>query len=368
MTSNSERRATTTLPIITPIILSGGSGARLWPLSTDADPKQFHALGTSDSLLTETMRRLTSSELVTFRSPSFVAAVQHGAQIAQECAACHVDVGAIVLEPRARNTAAAAYVAAAIVAAEDPDQLVLLAPADHVIRDTAAFHRAIARAAGLASSHIVTFGIAPQGPETGFGYIKEGAPLAPDVFKIERFVEKPDLPKAKQYLSDGGYVWNAGIFLFRAGLMIQEMVRYAPDVARRAQSALDKAMHDGAFVRLEETEFTAAPTLSVDVAVMEKTELAAVTPCDMGWSDIGSWSELWRLGPRDAAGNSAKGATALIDVRDSLLWCEGGPPIAAIGVEGLIIVSTSAGVIVAPMDRAQEVKLAVEAVKKLGEE
>lgn len=355
-------------PIITPVILSGGAGTRLWPLSNEGAPKQFHALATSESMLQDTIRRLSNSNELEFRAPVFIGSARHSGLIQSQCETLGVDIGGVVLEPLARNTAAAAHVAALVCAAHDEDDLVLLAPADHVIRDQAAFHRAIAGAADIARSHIVTFGILPQGPETGFGYIKEGDQLAPGVFKIDRFAEKPSLATAKQYLAEGGYVWNAGIFLFRAGLMLQEMSRHAPEVARRAQLALDKAKRDGALIHLDETEFAASPSLPVDIAVMEKTDFAAVTPCEMGWSDIGSWSELWRLGPQDAAGNRAKGASALIDVKGSLLWSEGGPPVAAIGVEGLIIVSTPNGVIVAPIERAQDVKLAVEAVKRLGDQ
>lgn len=352
-------------PTITPVILSGGAGTRLWPLSHEEAPKQFHALATSQSLLQDTIKRLSSSDVVEFRPPSFIGSARHGELIAQQCAELGVPVGTIALEPVARNTAAAAYVAAAICAAQDPDDLVLLAPADHVIRDPAAFHQAIARAADIARTHIVTFGITPQGPETGFGYIKEGAPLTPGVFKIERFAEKPDLETAKSYLAAGGYAWNAGIFLFRAGLMMEEMVRHAPQVAAQAKLAVAAAVRQGAMLILDEQAFAAAPSLPVDIAVMEKTDLAAVTPLDMGWSDIGSWSELLRLGPQDGAGNRTQGAAALIGAKDTLVWADGGPPVAAIGVEGLIIVSTPQGVLVAPLDRAQDVKAAAAAIKKI---
>ncbi|MEW6597342.1 MAG: sugar phosphate nucleotidyltransferase [Pseudomonadota bacterium] len=355
----------TTRPIITPVILSGGAGTRLWPLSHQGAPKQFHALATGESLLQDTMRRLGSSDKVTFRAPSFIGSVRHGDIIEQQCKTLGVEFGTIVLEPTARNTAAAAYIAAMICAARDPNELVLLAPADHVIRNSAAFHSAIARAADIARTHIVTFGIRPQGPETGFGYIKEGASVANGVFKVDQFAEKPNVETAERYLAEGNYVWNAGIFLFRAGLMLDEMVKHAPEIATQARLAFEGADGDGATIVLDEAAFSACPSSPVDIAVMEKTNFAAVTPCDIGWSDIGSWSELWRLGPQDDSGNRAAGPATLIDSQNSLVWSDGGTPVAAIGVDGLIIVSTPQGVLVAPMDRAQDVKAAVEAVKML---
>jgi|688.fasta_scaffold194139_2 mannose-1-phosphate guanylyltransferase/mannose-6-phosphate isomerase len=354
-----------TNPIITPVILSGGAGTRLWPLSHEGAPKQFHALSTGESLLQDTMRRLSSSDEITFRAPSFIGSVRHGDIIEQQCKTVGIEFGTIVLEPTARNTAAAAYVAAMICAARDPNELVLLAPADHVIRNRAAFHQAIARAADIARTHIVTFGVTPQGPETGFGYIKEGASVANRVFKVDQFVEKPNIETAERYLAEGNYVWNAGIFLFRAGLMLDEMSKHAPEIASQAGLAFERAGRNGATIVLDEAAFAACPSSPVDIAVMERTAFAAVTPCDMGWSDIGSWSELWRLGPQDDRGNRAAGATALIDTNNSLVWSDGGAPVAAIGVEGLIIVSTPQGVLVAPMDRAQDVKAAVEAIKIL---
>lgn len=353
------------LPTITPVILSGGAGTRLWPLSHEGEPKQFHAFASNESLLQDTIRRLSSSHEVAFRPPSFIASMRHGELIERQCQELGVEIGAVVLEPVARNTAAAAFVAALMCANRDPNELVLLAPADHVIRDVAAFHHAIAKATDTARTHIVTFGITPQGPQTGFGYIKAGAPLTPGVFRIDRFAEKPNLETAKQYLAEGGYVWNAGIFLFRAGLMLEEMARHAPEIAAQAKLALEAAAHEGAVTVLDEAAFAACPSSPVDIAVMEKTDVAAVTPCDMGWSDIGSWSELWRLGPQDRHGNRTEGAAALIDTKNSLVWSDGGAPVAAIGVEGLIIVSTPQGVLIAPMERAQDVKAAVDVAKAL---
>ncbi len=349
---------------ITPVILSGGAGTRLWPLSHQGAPKQFHALASANTMLQETALRTLPGEDIAFNAPVVICAQAHAETIRCQLSAVGLAASRIVLEPFGRNTAAAALIAAAVVDQIAPDSLVLLLPADHVVTDPAAFRAAIARAAATAASRIVTFGIQPDGPETGYGYIQAGEALSEGVFKVNRFAEKPSRDVASQYLAEGGYSWNAGIFLFAPRVMLSEMARHAPAIAQAAERSLPRNANADGVLLLDAEIFAACPSQPVDIAVMEKTDLAAVAPCDMGWADVGSWSELHRLGPHDADGNLTHGRAVAIDSRNTLVWSEG-PPIAVIGMSDVIIVSTPQGLIVAPLDRAQDVKLAVEAVKRL---
>src|SRR6185312_16390351 len=273
---------------------------------------------------------------------------------------------AIVLEPMARNTAAVAAVAALAGQHSDPDALVLLVPADHVITKPDAFRDAILAAAETAKTRIVTFGIRPTHPETGFGYIEHGAPLGGGIYEIKRFLEKPNLETAMDYVRDGHHDWNAGIFLFSPKVMLEELNLYAPEVLAAAADAWQGAARDGITVNLDAEAFVQAPSISIDYAVMEKTHRSAVIPCEIGWADVGGFAELWRLGAKDAAGNHARGKTILIDARNCLVQNHGGPAVAVIGLENLMVISTPSGVLVCPLDRAQDVKKAAEAAKSLG--
>jgi len=347
---------------ITPVILSGGAGTRLWPLSHGDMPKQFHALASERTMLQDTALRTTSGDGVRFEAPVVICAQPHWAEIVRQLAEVGITAAKIVLEPFGRNTAAAAYIAAAVVAELVPGSLALLLPADHVIADPSAFRQAMAEAAETAQGRIVTFGITPDGPETGYGYIQQGPSLGGRVFEVARFAEKPSRAVAEAYLAEGGYSWNAGIFLFAPSVMMAEMAAHAPAIAEKSLLALTRGRVDGTALELDAEAFAACPSEPVDVAVMEKTALAAVIPCAMGWADVGSWSELHKLGPKDGDDNLLHGAAVAVDTRRALIWADG-PPVAVVGLDDIIVVSTPQGVIVLPMDRAQDVKIAVAALK-----
>jgi mannose-1-phosphate guanylyltransferase/mannose-6-phosphate isomerase len=325
-------------------------------------PKQFHALASDRTMLQDTALRTTSGDGVRFEAPVVICAQPHRAEIVRQLAEVGVTAAKVVLEPFGRNTAAAAYIAAAVVAELSPGSLALLLPADHVIADPSAFRQAMAEAAETARARIVTFGITPDGPETGYGYIQQGNRLDGRVFEVARFAEKPSRAVAEAYLAEGGYSWNAGIFLFAPSVMMTEMAAHAPAIAEKSLLALTRGRADGSALVLDPEAFAACPSAPVDIAVMEKTLLAAVIPCVMGWADVGSWSELWRLGRTRETENVTHGDTVLIDTTSSLVWADG-PPVAVVGLDNIIVVSTPQGIIVLPMDRAQDVKKAVEALK-----
>ncbi|MGE3930662.1 MAG: mannose-1-phosphate guanylyltransferase [Hyphomonadaceae bacterium] len=348
---------------IIPAIMSGGSGTRLWPASVDDKPKQFHALGGGRSLFAETLARVCGEvEGLSFAPPIVIGNARHGALIADELASIGVTPQAIALEPFGRNTAAAGAIAAALGAEADPEALVLLLPADHIIQDTQAFTGAIARAAPHARERIVTFGITPDRPETGYGYIKSGEPLGGGVSAIASFREKPDAATARAYLNEGGYSWNAGMFMFSPQVMLRE---FEPSAAIRdaALAALRASRRDGATMVLDADAFAAVPSQPLDIAVMEKTTRGAVAPCAIGWADVGSWSEIWRLSPQDAGRNVKHGPVVALDAHDNLLRSDG-PKVCVLGVSDLIVVATKDAVIVLPRDRAQDVKALKELAEK----
>lgn len=345
---------------ILPVIMSGGSGTRLWPLSTTEAPKQFHALATDNTMIQETALRLSGED---FLSPVVICGRGHLDLATRQLDLIGRTPQSVVLEPMARNTAAVAAVAALSGEAIDPEALVLLVPADHVITDPDAFRAAIARAAATAKGRIVTFGIHPAHPETGFGYIERGGDLADGVFEIASFREKPDLETAKGYVASGRFDWNAGIFLFSPQVMLQELQAHAPEVLDHTKDAYQKARRDGIVVSLDDQAFARVPSISVDYAVMENTKVSAVVPCDIGWADVGGFAELWRLGVKDPAENHVKGDAILIEAQNCLVHNSGGGPAAIIGLNDIMLISTPAGVLVAPISRAQDVKKAAEAAK-----
>lgn len=349
-----------------PAVMSGGSGTRLWPLSTDRTPKQFHALGSHRTLIQESVLRIQATGGLEPADPIIICNNRHCEDVEAQLEAIGRRPMAVVLEPFGRNTAAVAAIAALIAEDADPDALVLLMPADHVIADTHTFSATIAAAAPVAATHIVTFGVAPTSPETGYGYIEEGEVISGAVHKVARFAEKPDLETAMGYVAGGAHLWNAGIFLFAPRVMIAEMQRLAPEVLAASREALAKARRTGTTIDLGEQAFAACPSISIDYAIMEKTDRAAVAPIGADWADVGSWSELWRLGPRDAKENFVRGDALLIDTEDTLIW-SGTTTVAAIGVRDLIIVQTEDAVIVLPKSRAQDVKQLVELMKARGE-
>lgn len=347
---------------ILPVIMSGGSGTRLWPLSTPETPKQFHALGTQNSMIQETVMRVSGDG---FQNPVVICGNAHANLVATQLAAIDRAPELVVLEPFGRNTAAVAAVAALAAQAIDPDTLVLLLPADHVITRPGAFHAAIHQATETAKDRIVAFGIRPTHAETGYGYIEHGAPLTEGVYEIARFLEKPDLQTATGYVEGGRHDWNAGIFLFSPRVMLDELAVHAPEVLAATRQAFEKGSRDGVNLLLDREAFAGVPSISVDYAVMEKTRHSAVVPCDIGWADVGGFAELWRLGEKDAAGNHAKGTSILIDAENNLVHNHNGPAIAIIGLSNIMVISTPSGVLVCPLDRAQEVKKAAEAAKLL---
>lgn len=351
---------------VVPVVMSGGSGTRLWPLSTDREPKQFHSLVGDRTMIQETVRRLGAVEGLVPLDPILICNGRHLEQVNDQMAAVGAAPSAVVLEPRGRNTAPVAAVAAALAAEADPEALVLLMPADHVILDAEGFSRTVARSAAAARDRIVVFGVEPTAPETGYGYIESGA-LLPEgsagvVREVVRFAEKPDLQTARRYVASGRYLWNAGVFLFSPAVLMDELRRHAPEVLETALAALAAAQRRGGEIVLGAEAFGACPSISIDYAVMEKTDRAAVAPIGTDWADVGSWSELWRLGDKDEAGNVSHGEPCLIDASGSLVWSDG-PAVGVIGMSDVVVVATREAVVVLPRDRAQDVKLVVERLK-----
>lgn len=346
----------TSRALIQPVIMSGGAGTRLWPMSRAARPKQFLPLFAGRSLFQETAARLSGGGDIDFLPPVIIAGAAHAELIAAQLAEIGVDAAQIIIEPCPRNTAAVAAVAGAWTAKHRPGALTLLAPADHHIADAPAFRAAVARgAAAAAKGAIVTFGVKPSEPHSGYGYIEAGAPIAPGVAEIAAFREKPDRQTAEHYLKGGRHYWNAGIFLYSPGVMAVELAAYAPAIAREAAAALNEAQIDGAVCRLDAARFSACPADSIDYAVMEKTARAAVVgPLDAGWSDIGAWTAL-AIDEKDSR-------VAAIECEDVVIRSDG-PFIGAVGVSGLIIVATGDAVLVAPMDRAQDVKKIIDELR-----
>jgi mannose-1-phosphate guanylyltransferase/mannose-6-phosphate isomerase len=348
---------------VLPVIMSGGSGTRLWPLSTEDRPKQFHALASELSMIQDTALRFTGGETVTFLPPVLICNHRHGELAKAQMNALDIQPAAVILEPFGRNTACVAAVAAHWAVEHAPDALVLLLPADHVVNNPVGFRGAIQAAVAAAGDHIVTFGIEPTGPETGYGYIQRADALDEHAYAVTRFVEKPDRETAERYLQHGGYYWNAGIFLYAPQILLDEAEKYCPEIKAAAVAALNAGMHEGPFIALDKAVFATCPSEAVDVAVMEKTDKAAVVPCDIGWADVGSWSELWRQGPLDADGNFSRGEVLLLDSDNSLVWSNG-PGVSVIGVSDLIVVATSEHVLVLPKHRAQDVKKIVDELKR----
>jgi mannose-1-phosphate guanylyltransferase/mannose-6-phosphate isomerase len=341
---------------IHPVILSGGSGTRLWPMSRTLYPKQILPLFGDHSLLQQAVLRVDG--LSGFAAPLVVANEEHRFIIAEQLREVGLVRHALVLEPVGRNTAPAVCVAALSLLEAEPDALMLVMPSDHVIEDRAAFLAAIERAATAArAGRLVTFGIHPEKAETGFGYIERGAALsgAEGAFAVARFVEKPDTATAEGYVASGNFFWNSGIFLFPAALYVSELERLRPDMLAACRQALASARRDDDFIRLDKTAFAACPSDSIDYAVMEHTERAAVVPVSMGWNDLGSWDALWELADKDASGNALVGNVIAEDATNCYLRSESGL-IAALGVENMIVVATDDAVMLAPRDRAQDVR------------
>ncbi len=350
---------------IHPVILSGGSGTRLWPLSRYSRPKQFLSIHGGTSMFTQTLERVGGK---TFAPPVVVCNDAHRFLVAETLRHLDIEANEIILEPVGRNTAPAITAAALHLVSHDPDSVMLVLPSDHVVGEVRAFHAAVETAAGVAAAgNLVTFGVTPGHAETGYGYIRQGVPLGDGGWRVESFVEKPDRKTAEAYLAEDSYYWNAGIFVFRAQTFLEEVKRFHPDIFGLASSALNNGTRDLDFFRLENAAFESAPTISVDYAVMEKTKHAAMVPLNAEWNDVGSWESLWKLGNADANGNVVQGKATLLDSRENYVRSEK-PLVAALGVTGLAVIATDDTVLVLPRDRAQEVKDIVAALEAAGHE
>ena len=352
---------------ITPVLMSGGAGTRLWPLSRRARPKQFHALGGDRTLIQQTALRVTG-EL--FGPPMVVCNAAHADLVRAQLAAVGVTPRALILEPEGRNTGPASAVAAAVAAQDDPEGLILLLHADNLVADVGALHRAIEAGVPAAQAGaLVIFGIAPTGPETGYGYIRagEGWGGAEDpVRKVAEFIEKPDLPTAYLYVADGNYSWNAGMFLFRPQAFLDEAARTAPELAAAARVAVAEAVREGDAVRLGAT-FLRSPAVAIDTAVFELTDKAVVVAADIGLSDVGNYDALWAGAAKSAANDAFQGPVIAADT-DGCLVMSDGPTVVLSGVEDLAVIVENGVVLVTRRDAPAAVRAAVEAIKAAGRE
>jgi mannose-1-phosphate guanylyltransferase/mannose-6-phosphate isomerase len=344
------------------MILSGGSGTRLWPLSRSLYPKQFLPLNSDKTMFQETVSRVTGDQ---FAAPYVICNEEHRFLIAEQLRELGVEPAAIVLEPVGRNTAPAATIAALLLAEIADDAVMLLLPSDHVIEDVKSFHGALETAAVAADAgSLVTFGIPPSSPETGYGYIKRGDAkvLVSGCYEVDAFVEKPDRATAQSYLDMGSYDWNSGIFLLPTSGFIDEMKRFEPDTLAACAASLKAAYRDLDFLRLDQLAFESIVGKSIDYAVMEHTEKAAVVPVIMGWNDVGSWSALWDLGDKDGDGNVVVGDAIMVGSKNAYVHSDG-TLTALVGVENIVVVVTHDAVMVASREHASEVAKVVAQLK-----
>ena len=357
--------------MIIPVILAGGSGTRLWPLSRQRYPKQLiHFIG-RHTMLHHTLRRLDG--LDDLGLPLVLCNENYRVMVAEQLRTLDIRPSAIILEPVGRNTAPAVTVAALRAQAQYTDALLLVLPADHHIGGPRRFHQALHTAANLAGQgYLTTFGIVPRSPETGYGYIRKGEPIAAGrqdaradglgPVAIARFVEKPDLKTARSYLKSGQYCWNSGMFMFKADRVLEALNKFVPDIVAACEAALVKGADDLDFFRLDRAAFEACPADSIDYAVMEKTDTGAMIPLDAGWNDLGSWEALWQAGPKDDYGNVIRGDVLVEDVKNSYFQANS-RLVAAVGLDAHVLIETADALFVSPRDRVQDVKSIVERLK-----
>ena len=352
---------------IVPVILSGGAGKRLFPLSRLLYPKQLLPLGGTRTMIQETALRV--ADHARYAPPFIICNHEHRFIVAEQMREIGVAPGDIILEPEGRNTAPAAAVAAELIARADPAALMLLLPSDHIIANAAAFDAAVAQAAAAIalSPGLMTFGIRPTAPETGFGYIERGDRwLDSAAHRVAQFREKPDLATAQAWLAAGRHDWNSGMFLLPVSLFLAEVQRHAPAVLAGARSAIDGGVRDLDFFRLDPAAFSATPSISIDYAVMEHTDKAGVVAAELGWSDVGSWGALWEIGEKDADGNVLRGDVVQQGSRNSYVRAEGRQLVTLVGAHDLIVVATDDVVLVADRSKAQDVKALVEHLEASG--
>lgn len=345
--------------MIFPVIMCGGNGSRLWPLSRNAFPKQFLSLSSSQTMLQDTISRISQLDS---NPPLLVCNEQHRFIVAEQLRQKKCSNSGILLEPVGRNTAPAIALSAFNAIEKDNDALLLVLAADHVIQNKDSFLQSVLAAKKLAEQgKLVTFGIVPTEPHTGYGYIRQGSGLEVG-FEVAEFVEKPDLSTAQDYLSSGNYLWNSGMFLFKASRYLEELQKFRPDIYDICQKAFASAKADLDFIRVDKDIFASCPDESVDYAVMEKTKDAVVIPMDAGWSDVGSWSSLWEVNKKDSQGNAARGDVMLENTNNSYIYSQS-RLVATVGVDDLVVVETKDAVLVAHKDKVQQVKKIVERLK-----
>ena len=350
-----------------PVILSGGSGSRLWPMSRENYPKPLLPLVSENTLLQETANRLDDIEGL--GDAVYVCNEEHRFLVAEQVAQLGKKPATIILEPEGRNTAPALTLAALYLVRQDPDAMMVVMPADHVMTEPQQFVAAV-RQGGVNAEQgaLVTFGIVPDTPETGYGYIKRDVEVSgTSAYSVASFVEKPDLETAQQYISEGDYYWNSGIFLMRADRWLDEIGQHHPAILTACRNAVTQGKQDTDFFRVREADFLSSPSDSIDYAVMENTDRAVVVPISAGWSDVGAWSALWKICPRDEGGNVIQGDVIAEDTRNAFLVAQH-RCLATVGVEDIIVVETADAVLVASKDKAQDVKAIVNRLKECGRE
>ncbi|MGJ7093653.1 mannose-1-phosphate guanylyltransferase/mannose-6-phosphate isomerase [Vibrio hannami] len=347
--------------MILPVIMAGGSGSRLWPLSRTHHPKQFLSLASENTMLQETVFRLKNVE---HNPPLIICNDSHRFIVAEQFRASKIQHSGIILEPVGRNTAPAVAIAALNAIQDGEDPLLLVLAADHVIKDVAAFTESVTKAQELAAKgNLVTFGIVPNFAETGYGYIKRGGSVSEQSFSVDAFVEKPDQQTAQSYLDSGDYYWNSGMFMFKASVFLAELEKFRPDILAACKDAFVEKYPDLDFIRLKEDIFAKCPDESIDYAVMEQTDKAVVVPMDANWSDVGSWKAIWEVNDKDQNGNTTRGDVLTDDTKDSYIYSQN-KLVTTVGVDNLVVVETKDAILVADKSKVQNVKNIVNELKK----